>query len=88
MTAIFVIAALLGSSQHASADGVHLVATINGSGRAADASIRDIVEALRAFSNVIVQAMFVTDAAHDFDNVPEVRSAAPLADVREMEATA
>ncbi len=33
-TAIFVIAALLGSSQHVSASSVHLVATINGSGRA------------------------------------------------------
>jgi hypothetical protein len=34
LTAIFVIAALIGSSQHASAKSVHLVATINGSGRA------------------------------------------------------
>ncbi|MDQ2914447.1 MAG: hypothetical protein M3T56_14475 [Chloroflexota bacterium] len=34
MPAIFVIAALLGSSQQASAHRVHLVATINGSGRA------------------------------------------------------
>ena len=34
MPAIFVIVALVGSSQQASAHSVHLVATINGSGRA------------------------------------------------------
>jgi wyosine [tRNA(Phe)-imidazoG37] synthetase (radical SAM superfamily) len=46
-------------------------ARINGAGRTSDASLAKIVDALSALSSVVVQAMFVSDAAHDFDNATD-----------------
>src|SRR5205814_8466086 len=57
MTAIFVIAALLGSSQHASADSVHLVATINGSGRA----VMDAASPLQGTTTYFIHARLYSD---------------------------
>ena len=57
MTAIFVIAALLGSSQHASAGSVHLVATINGSGRA----VMDAASPLQGTTTYFIHARLYSD---------------------------
>jgi len=57
MAAIFVIAALLGSSQQASANSVHLVATINGSGRA----IMDAASPLKGTTTYFIHARLYSD---------------------------
>jgi len=57
ITAIFVIAALLGTSQHASASSVHLVATINGSGRA----VMDAASPLQGTTTYFIHARLYSD---------------------------
>ena len=57
MPAIFVIAALLGSSQQASANSVHLVATINGAGRA----VMDAASPLKGTTTYFIHARLYSD---------------------------
>src|SRR2546430_6572009 len=57
MPALFVIAALGGSSQHASAGSVHLVATINGSGRA----VMDAASPLQGTTTYFIHARLFSD---------------------------
>ncbi|TMC44770.1 MAG: hypothetical protein E6J23_06550 [Chloroflexi bacterium] len=57
MSAIFVMAALIGSSQQASAHGVQLVATINGAGRA----VMDEASPLKGTTTYFIHARLYSD---------------------------